>query len=66
MHILFADTISALGLIKQVTEQSPSANVSKYFYKVSKFIHNLIVNVASLSFCKEHSKDNFSVKYEIK
>lgn len=66
MHILYEDTISALGLIKQVTEQLPSANVFKYFSKVSKFTRNLIVNVASLPFCKQHSKDNFSVKYVIK
>lgn len=50
MHILYADTISALGLIKQVTEQLPSVHVFKYFFKVSKFTHYLIVNVARLSF----------------
>lgn len=66
MHILYADTISALGLIKQLTEQLPSVNVFKYFSKASKFIHNLIVNAARLPFSKQHSKDNFSVKYMIK
>lgn len=33
MHILYADTISPLGLIKQLTEQLPSVNVFKYFSK---------------------------------
>lgn len=66
MHIVDADTISALWLIKQVREQLPLANTFKYFSKVSKVTHHVIVNVANLPFHRQHFKDNFSVKYIIK
>lgn len=66
MHVIDTDTVSALGLIKQVREQLLLANAFKYFSKVSKFTHNVIVNVANLPFRRQHFKDNFSVKYIIK